>query len=116
MVDNQAFQQKLFPSGDDPIGTPIDDDPKPELKSRIVGVVSNVRQALRESQMAEMDWLMDEIAPKDRLQNLNSIALIVRSNAELNALVPALRTAAWNDGTGIHPDSKCRGHEQDLRS
>jgi ABC-type antimicrobial peptide transport system permease subunit len=43
--------------------------------------------------MAEMDWLMDEIAPKDRLQNLNSMALIVRSNGDLSALVPALRNA-----------------------
>ena len=41
--------------------------------------------------MAEMDWLMDEIAPKDRMQNLNSMALIVRSNGDLSALVPALR-------------------------
>lgn len=43
--------------------------------------------------MEEMDWLMDEIAPKDRMQYLNSIALIVRSSGDLNALVPALRSA-----------------------
>ena len=93
MVVNQAFQHKFFPTAGDPLGAHIDDDPKPELKSRIVGVVTNVRQALREPQMAEMDWLMDEIAPKDRMQNLNSMALIVRSNGELTALVPALRNA-----------------------
>jgi ABC-type antimicrobial peptide transport system permease subunit len=43
--------------------------------------------------MAEMDWLMDEIAPKDRMQSLNSMALIVRSNGDLSTLVPALRSA-----------------------
>jgi predicted permease len=93
MVVNQAFQHKFFPAGGDPVGAHIDDDPKPEGKSRIVGVVANVRQALREPEMAEMDWLMDEIAPKDRMQNLNSMALIVRSNGDLSALVPALRNA-----------------------
>ncbi|MGD0891491.1 MAG: ABC transporter permease [Terracidiphilus sp.] len=93
MVVNEAFQRKFFSTGGDPVGAHIDDDPKPELKSHIVGVVTNVRQALREPQMAEMDWLMDEIAPKDRLQNLNSMALIVRSNGDLSALVPALRNA-----------------------
>jgi predicted permease len=93
MVVNQALQHKFFPNGGDPVGAHIDDDPKPELKSGIVGVVTNVRQALREPQMAEMDWLMDEIAPKDRMQNLNSMALIVRSNGDLNSLVPALRNA-----------------------
>jgi hypothetical protein len=93
MVVNQAFQHKFFPTGGDPVGAHIDDAPKAELKSGIVGVVTNVRQALREPQMAEMDWLMDEIDPKDRMQNLNSMALIVRSNGDLSALVPALRSA-----------------------
>jgi predicted lysophospholipase L1 biosynthesis ABC-type transport system permease subunit len=93
MVVNEAFQHKFFSAGGDPVGAHIDDDPKPEVKSQIVGVVTNVRQALREPQMAEMDWLMDEIAPKDRMQNLNSMALIVRSNGDLSALVPALRDA-----------------------
>ncbi|MGA2848769.1 MAG: ABC transporter permease [Terracidiphilus sp.] len=93
MVVNRAFQHKFFPAGGDPVGAHIDDAPKPELKSGIVGVVTNVRQALREPQMAEMDWLMDEIDPKDRMQNLNSMALIVRSNGDLSTLVPALRNA-----------------------
>ena len=93
MVVNEAFQHKFFPVGGDPVGAHIDDDPKPELKSSIVGVVTNVRQAIREPQMAEMDWLMDEIAPKDRMQNLNSMTLIVRSNGGLSTLVPALRNA-----------------------
>ena len=93
MVVNQAFQHKFFSAGGDPVGALIDDDPKPEAKSRIVGVVTNVRQALREPEMAEMDWLMDEVAPKDRMQYLNSMALIIRSNGDLPTLVPALRNA-----------------------
>jgi predicted permease len=93
MVVNQAFEHKFFPAGGDPVGAHIDDDPKPEMKSHIVGVVTNVRQDVREPQMAEMDWLMDGIAPKDRMQYLNSMALIVRSNGNLSALVPALRNA-----------------------
>jgi predicted permease len=93
MVVNQAFQHKFFSTGGDPVGAHIDDDPKSEAKSCIVGVVTNVRQALREPQMAEMDWLMEEIAPNDRMQYLNSMALIVRSNGDLTALVPALRNA-----------------------
>ncbi len=95
MVVNPAFQHKFFPAGGDPVCAHIDDAPKPELKSGIVGVVTNVKQALREPQMAEMDWLMDEIAPKDRLQSLSSMALIVRSNGDLKALVPQLRDAVY---------------------
>ena len=93
MVVNQALQHKFFSAGGDPVGAHIDDAPKAEAKSQIVGVVTDVRQALREPQMAEMDWLMDEIAPKDRMQYLNSMALVVRSNGDLSALVPALRNA-----------------------
>ncbi|HEY1804350.1 MAG TPA: ABC transporter permease, partial [Terracidiphilus sp.] len=93
MVVNQAFQHKFFSADGDPVGAHIDDADKAEAKSRIVGVVTNVRQALREPQMAEMDWLMDEIPAKDRMQSLNSMALIVRSNGDLSALVPALRNA-----------------------
>lgn len=40
MVVNLAFQHKFFPSGGDPVGAHIDDDPKPEGKSRIVGEIA----------------------------------------------------------------------------
>jgi len=93
MVVNQAFERKFFSAGGDPVGAHIDDAPKPELKSSIVGVVTDVRQSIREPQMAEMDWLMDEISAKDRLQSLNSMVLIVRSSGNTAALVPALRSA-----------------------
>lgn len=93
MVVNQAFQHKFFSSGGDPVAAHIDDADKAELKSSIVGVVTNVRQSLRDPQMAEMDWLMDEIVLKDRMQYLNSMALIVRSSDDLGTLVPALRNA-----------------------
>ncbi|MFT4112648.1 ADOP family duplicated permease [Silvibacterium sp.] len=93
MVVNQAFQRKFFSHGGDPVGAHIDDAAKSEEKSSIVGVVTGVRQSLREPEMAEMDWLMDEIAPKDRLQSLSSMVLIVRSNRDVKALVPDLRNA-----------------------
>jgi putative ABC transport system permease protein len=93
MVVNEAFQKKFFSNGGDPVGAHIDDAPKSELKSGIVGVVTNVRQSLREPQMAEMDWLIDEIDPKERLNNLNSMTLVVGSNGDLDALIPSLRNA-----------------------
>jgi hypothetical protein len=93
LVVNEAFQKKFFPNGGDPVGAHIDDDPKPELKSGIVGVVTNVRQAVREPQMAEMDWLMGEVNPKDRLDNLSSMSLVVRTNGDPTALIPSLRNA-----------------------
>ena len=93
MVVNQALQRKFFSNGGDPVGAHIDDSAKPEEKSGIVGVVSNVRQSLRDPEMAEMDWLMDEIGPRDRLQFLNSMVLIVRTNGDVKALVPGLRNA-----------------------
>jgi hypothetical protein len=44
MVVNEAFEHKFFSMGGDPVGAHIDDAPKPESKSGIVGVVTNVRQ------------------------------------------------------------------------
>jgi len=40
-----------------------------------------------------MDWLIDEIAPKDRLSNLANMTLVVRSSGDLQALAPSLRNA-----------------------
>jgi len=93
MVVNEAFQHKFFSHADDPIGAHIDDAPQPQLKSSIVGLVTNVRQALREPQMAEMDWLMDEVNAPNRLDNLSSMALVVRTHGDPIALIPSLRRA-----------------------
>lgn len=93
MVVNERLQQKFFPNGGDPVGAHIDDADRAENKSAIVGVVSNVRQALEEPQMAEMDWLIDEVPVKDRLNTIGSMTLVVRANGDLHALTPALRNA-----------------------
>lgn len=93
VVVNEAFQREFFSKGGDPIGAHIDDDPKPERKTSIVGVVANVRQDLQRQPLAEMDWLIDELAPKDRLNFLGQMSLVVRSNKDVDALVPSLRNA-----------------------
>lgn len=93
MVVNEAFRKKFFSSGGDPVGAHIDDADKPENKSGIVGVVTNVRQDLRSAPMAEMDWLMDEVPPARRLDDLGGMTLIVRSSGNLQSLIPLLRNA-----------------------
>jgi putative ABC transport system permease protein len=93
VVVNEAFRRKFFSGGGDPVDAHMDDNDKAELKTGIAGVVTDVRQALSAPPMAEMDWLMDEIDPKDRLDNLGNMVLVVRSSGDLHALVPSLRNA-----------------------
>ena len=93
VVVNEAFRRKFFSGGGDPVGAHMDDNDKAELKTGIVGVVTDVRQDLQQPPMAEMDWLIDEIAPKDRLSDLANMTLVVRSSGDLQALVPSLRNA-----------------------
>ncbi len=93
IVVNEAFRRKFFSGGGDPVGAHLDDNDKTELKTGIVGTVTDVRQDLNQPPMAEMDWLIDEINPKDRLGNLSNMVLVVRSDKDLNALVPSLRNA-----------------------
>jgi putative ABC transport system permease protein len=93
VVVNEAFRRKFFSGGSDPVGAHIDDNDKAELKTGIAGMVTDVRQNLQQPPLAEMDWLIDEIAPKDRLGNLSHMMLVVRSSGDLPALVPSLRSA-----------------------
>jgi putative ABC transport system permease protein len=93
MVVNEAFRRKFFSNGGDPVGAHIDNADKAENKSAIVGVVSNVRQDLQSAPMAEMDWLMDEVDPNRRLNDLGGMTLVVRSSGNLQALIPSLRNA-----------------------
>jgi predicted permease len=93
MVVNEAFRKKFFPNGGDPVGAHIDDGPKPELKSGIVGVVTSIHQDLQQPPMPEMDWLIDEIPLKNRVDSLRNMVLMVRSNGDPQALVPSLREA-----------------------
>jgi putative ABC transport system permease protein len=93
VVVNEAFRRKFFSGGGDPVGAHMDDNDKAELKTGIVGVVTDVRQDLQQPPLAEMDWLIDEITPKDRLDNLANMTLVVRSSGDLQALVRSLRNA-----------------------
>jgi putative ABC transport system permease protein len=93
VVVNEAFRRKFFSDGGDPIGAHIDDNDKADLKTGIAGTVTDVRQNLNQPPMAEMDWLIDEIAPKDRLENLANMTLVVRSSGDLHSLEPSLRSA-----------------------
>jgi predicted permease len=93
MVVNEAFRRKFFSNGGDPVGAHIDNADKAENKSAIVGVVTNVRQDLQSAPMAEMDWLMDEVDADRRLDDLGGMTLVVRSNGDLQSLIPSLRNA-----------------------
>jgi predicted permease len=92
-VVNEAFRRKYFSGGGDPVGAHIDDSDKAAEKTGLVGVVTNVRQDLYEPTLAEMDWLVDEIAPKDRLDTLTTMTLVVRTSGDPKELTPALRNA-----------------------
>jgi putative ABC transport system permease protein len=93
VVVNEAFRRKFFSGGGEAVGAHMDDNDKAELKTVIVGMVTDVRQNLNQPPLAEMDWLIDEISPKDRLGNLSNMTLVVRSEGDLSALVPSLRNA-----------------------
>jgi putative ABC transport system permease protein len=93
VVVNEAFGRKFFPGGGAPVGARIDDSDKAEAKTQIVGMATDVRQNLSEPPLAEMDYLVDEIAPKDRLDYFANMMLVVRSSGDPKALIPALRNA-----------------------
>jgi len=93
MVVNEAFRKKFFSNGGDPVGAHIDDDPKSEFKSGIVGVVTDVRQDLQNTAMPEMDWLIDGIPANRRLDSLRTMFLMVRTDGEAKALIPGMREA-----------------------
>jgi predicted permease len=92
-VVNEAFRRKFFSAGGDPVGAHRDDSDKAEEKSQIVGVTSDVRQDIYSPALAEMDYLIDQIDPKDRLGNLSSMVLVVRASGDPQQLTPAIRAA-----------------------
>jgi predicted permease len=91
MVVNEAFRRKFFAADGDPVGAHIDDNPKPEAKSEIVGVVSDIRQDLQSPPMPEMDWLIDAIPVERRLDSLRNMFLIVRTDGDAKAAIASLR-------------------------
>jgi predicted permease len=93
MVVNEAFRKKFFADGGDPVGAHIDDADKPEGKSGIVGMVTDIRQELENPPSPEMDWLIDAIPVANRADSLRNMFLLVRTDGDAKALVPMLRDA-----------------------
>ena len=93
VVVNEAFRRKFFPGGGDPVGARLDDSDKDADKTRIVGVTAGLRQELTSPSLAEMDYLVDELDPKDRLSLLASMRLVVRSEGDPKSVVPAIQQA-----------------------
>jgi putative ABC transport system permease protein len=93
IVVNEAFRRKFFPAGGNLVGARLDDSDKPEEKSAIIGTVSNVRQNLYEPPLAEMDFLIDQITPKDRLGNLGVMSLVIRASGDPQQLAVPIREA-----------------------
>jgi predicted permease len=93
VVVNQAFKRKFFSNGGNPLGAHLDDNDKPELKTGIVGMTTDIQQDLREPPLAEMDWLVSEFPPKDRLAMMGSMTLVVRSAGNPQQLVAPIREA-----------------------
>ncbi|MDR3739116.1 MAG: ABC transporter permease [Terracidiphilus sp.] len=93
VVVNEAFVKKFIPNGIDPTAQRIDDNDKPEAKTRIVGVVGNVRQDIYQAPMAEHDYLIDQVPVKMRADQLSGMTMVVRFDGNAAALVPGLRAA-----------------------
>ena len=101
MVVNEALRRKFFSNGGDPVGAHIDDAGKAEDKSGIVGVVSDIRQDLQLPPMPEMDWLIDAIPPKSRMDALRNMFLMVRTDGDPKALIPSLRSVIHDIDPGV---------------
>lgn len=93
IVVNEAFVKKFIPTGVDPTTQRIDDNNKPDERTRIVGVVGNVRQDIYEPPLAEHDYLIDQVPPKARPDQLSALTMVVRFDGDAAAIVPGLRTA-----------------------
>jgi predicted permease len=88
IVVNEAFVKKFIPSGMDPVGAHIDDG-----NAEIVGVVSNIRQALDRPALAEADYIVNELPLNRRLDYLGGMNLVVRANGDPKAIYGELREA-----------------------
>jgi predicted permease len=93
VVVNEAFVRK-FSLAPLAFSTPhIDDHEKADERTAIVGVAGNIRQDLREEPLAEMDYLLDEVPVKDRAAAMSTMVLVVRTDGDPKAVIPALRNA-----------------------
>ncbi len=88
---NDAFVAKFVPPGLDPVTVRMDESPKEEEWTRLVGVTGSVRQSIYEPPMPERDWLMDEIPTQYKADLLSEMFLVVRTGSDPQQLVPAIR-------------------------
>jgi hypothetical protein len=88
IVVNEAFVKKFIPPGMDPIGAHIDDG-----NAEIIGVVTNVRQALDRPAMAEMNYIVNELPLNLRLGYLSGMHLVVRAKGDPKTIYGELREA-----------------------
>lgn len=89
---NEAFHRRFFSPGEPAVGAHLNDAPKAEGRSQIVGVVSNLSQSLFEPPMAEIDLLLDAMPMKYQADQLSSMNLLVRSDRPASLSI-ALRKA-----------------------
>ncbi len=97
IVVNEAFVKKYIPQSLDPSGQHLDDADQTDMKTQIVGEVSNVRQDLigRDTR-PEMDWLYTELPVKDSNTYLMSTHLMVRTSGDPKTIIPDLRRIVHN--------------------
>jgi predicted permease len=93
VVVNDAFVKKFIPASMNPVGQHMDDNPKPEEQTQIVGVVGNIRQNLYGPPLAEHDYLIDEMPVKIKNDLLTSMTMVVRFDNSQESVVPAIRAA-----------------------
>jgi len=92
-VVNDAFVRKFLPAGYGPSVPHIDDAAKAEERTAIVGVMGNVRQDIRQSYLAELDYLVDELPPMERAAALSSMVLVMRTTGDPKQTISAVRGA-----------------------
>lgn len=97
MLVNEAFVEKFFAPGEDPIGQHTDNDNHPV----IVGVVKNVRQDIYQPPLAEIEYPISQMPVSDLGQYGLTMQLVVRTSVDPAAVIPSLRQAFHEIDTGL---------------
>ncbi len=87
---NQAFVRRFLSPWEDPLSQQIQWG---EMKVPIVGVTSDLRQALNRPPMPEMDMTAASVPEEYALDELAHMTLVVRSSLSPATLAPSLREA-----------------------
>ena len=91
-IVNDAFVKRYIPQSLDPVAQRMDNAPKQEDWTRIVGVAGSVRQNIYSPPLAEVDYLMDGMSVKDRGDRLSTMMLLVRTKNDPKASIPVVRS------------------------